>query len=287
MVSETGAIINAEANVSEIYTGHHDDDEDYYAEGFGVRPALKVKLTEKAFGLLTLTGDNVAVEKKTTESIKDKIVDISKADQGDIITFGTYEQDNNLENGQEPIRWIVLSKNKSRLLVMSKYGLDAQPYNSVEEDVRWENCSLRKWLNEDFYNTAFSDEEKTKIQTKPIKNDKNPFYETSTASADTQDKVFLLSIEGATNAEYRFNADRTYNDDLRKCAPTFYAINRGGQLSDDDTAENLPAGLWWFRTVGQYEYKAAYVIGRGYIRKDGWTVTNNYFIRPVISISLK
>ena len=289
MVSETGGIISVEYNECEIETSHVDDDgEIFYAETFGLRPALKVKLTDEALGLLTLTGDNDGVKVITASSIKDKIVDISEAKQGDIITFGTYEQDNNLENGQEPIRWIVLQKTKSQLMLMSKYGLDVQPFNTEGVDIRWENCSLRAWLNDDFYNTAFTDEEKEKINTKTVKNGENPFYSDSTASADTLDKVFLLSIEGATNKAYNFSEDRGDYDDLRKCAPTEYATAKGAYISDIQTKDGLFTSLWWLRTVGQYENETVYVIGSGYIRKDGWSVNRNDFvIRPVIAISLQ
>ena len=173
-------------------------------------------------------------------------------------------------------------------MLMSKYGLDVQPFNTEGVDIRWENCSLRAWLNDDFYNTAFTDEEKEKINTKTVKNGENPFYSDSTASADTLDKVFLLSIEGATNKAYNFSEDRGDYDDLRKCAPTEYATAKGAYISDIQTKDGLFTSLWWLRTVGQYENETVYVIGSGYIRKDGWNVNRNDFvIRPVIAISLQ
>ena len=289
MVSETGSVITVEYDECEIETVHEDyDGEIFYAEGFGLRPALKVNLTEEALGLLTLTGDNDGIDIKTTESVEDNIVNISKAKQGDIITFGTYEQDNDPENGPEPVRWIVLQKTDSELLVMSKYGLDAQPYHTKGIKIRWENCSLRKWLNNDFYNTAFTDTEKEKIITKTIKNSENPFYNYTTASVDTEDKVFLLSIQEATDDSYGFETDRTAYDDLRKCALTEYAIAKGGKVTEDTSPDGVFSGLWWLRTVGSSDYNASYVIGSGYIRKDGWNAdSGDFIIRPVIAISLK
>ena len=289
MVSETGSIITVEYDESEIETNHEDDDgEVFYAEGFGLRPALKVNLTEDALELLTLTGDNDGVDVKTTSSVNDTIVDIAEAKQGDIITFGTYEQDNDTENGPEPISWIVLQKTGSELLVMSKYGLDVQPFNTSGGRVRWDDCSLREWLNNDFYNTAFTDTEKKKIKKKTVKNGANPFYSSSSAGKDTKDKVFLLSIDEAVNASYGFATDRTEYDDLRKCAPTEYAISKGGKLTEYTTPDGPFTGLWWLRTVGSVDYYTAYVIGSGYIRRDGWdTDSGDFFIRPVIAISLK
>ena len=48
---------------------------------------------------------------------------------GDIVTFGRYEQDNNLDNGPEEIDWIVLDIQGDKALLLSKYGLDAKQYN--------------------------------------------------------------------------------------------------------------------------------------------------------------
>ena len=63
------------------------------------------------------------------------------------IVFGSYEQDGNLSNGPEPIEWEILEDDGSRLFLVSRYVLDAQPYNVKDVNVDWENCTLRSWLN--------------------------------------------------------------------------------------------------------------------------------------------
>ena len=77
--------------------------------------------------------------------------------EGEIILFGKYEQDGDDSNGAEDIEWLVLKTepDQNRILVISRYSLDVQPYNREFASVTWENCSLRKWLNRDFFNTAF------------------------------------------------------------------------------------------------------------------------------------
>ena len=74
----------------------------------------------------------------------------SNASVGSTIFFGSYEQDNNKSNGKEDIEWIVLAQNGTNVLVISKYALDCQPYNTKNTDTTWEKSSLRKWLNETF-----------------------------------------------------------------------------------------------------------------------------------------
>ena len=77
---------------------------------------------------------------------------LSRAKIGSHVVFGKYEQDDDASNGKEPIEWIVLAKEKDRALLISKYGLAAQQYNTEWTDETWETCSLRKWLNETFLN---------------------------------------------------------------------------------------------------------------------------------------
>ena len=150
-------------------------------------------------------------EDNHTEESKVNIDDINV---GDIYVFGAYEQDNDKTNGKEKIEWQVFAKEGTKIFVISKYGLDAQPYNTEFVDVTWETCTLRDWLNDDFINTAFTNAEKAMIPTVTVTADKYPDYETDPGN-DTQDKVFLLSIEEA--AKY-FDSDTA-----RECEVTEYA----------------------------------------------------------------
>ena len=158
---------------------------------------------------------------------------------GDIITFGNY--------GGRAIEWQVLAVEGSKVLVISKYGLDAQPYNTEYTDVTWETCTLRSWLNGNFYNSAFSVAEKSKIQMTNVKNDNNPDYGTPGGNA-TKDKIFLLSIQEAQNY---FNSDSS-----RMCYPTQYAIEHGC-LTDFNTHSG--ACRWWLRSPGLQRDSKAYI----------------------------
>ena len=91
--------------------------------------------------------------------------DSSGISAGDVVTFGHYEQDNNLDNGPEAIEWIVLDMQEGKALLLSKYGLDAIPYNTEYVNITWEQCTLRTWLNQDFLKTAFDEKEQSAILT--------------------------------------------------------------------------------------------------------------------------
>ena len=83
---------------------------------------------------------------------------------GDIVTFGSYEQDDNTGNGKEAIKWEITEINGSTATLTSKYILDFLPYakNSKEKrsgDILFRDSSLYSWLNKNFKNAAFSSDD--------------------------------------------------------------------------------------------------------------------------------
>ena len=125
---------------------------------------------------------------------------------GDVIEFGSYEQDNNPSNGPEPIQWQVLDVSGGNPLLISVYGLDTKPYNDSYRWVTWKESTIRQWLNGEFFRTAFTREEQVLIKKESLTTADNPIYGTSGGGA-VKDKVFLLSLEevGAylPDAKYR------------------------------------------------------------------------------------
>jgi len=108
------------------------------------------------------------------------------------VFFGRYEQDNNTSNGPEAIEWLVLDRNGDELLLLSLKTLDCQQYSS-RSSVTWSNSALRTWLNNTFYQSAFTTREKQQIKLSYIETPTNPQYGTSGGSA-TQDYVFVPSV---------------------------------------------------------------------------------------------
>ena len=209
-----------------------------------------------------------------------KQAQIKNAKVGDIVYFGTYEQDNDTSNGKENIEWLVLAKEKNRVLVISDKALDRQPYNSsYTEEVTWENCSLRKWLNGTFLNKAFSTEEQAQIQNTTVSADNNPQYSTNPGNATT-DKVFLLSIN---EVEKYFNSD-----EARKCAPTAYAKAQGASTSDTcKTPSGAATCWWWLRSPGDDQSSAAYVYFGGNVFELGnYVFSGLNAVRPAMWITI-
>ena len=201
---------------------------------------------------------------------------------GTIVEFGSYEQDNDTSNGKEPIEWIVLDVKKVRSLLISRYGLDAKPYNNIQRNVTWETSFIRDWLNYDFLDEAFSSEwEKSLIRSSMIINSGNRNVD---GGVDTNDKIFLLSSAEA-NKYFSSNTER-------KCVVTDYAHeSQGATLVWDSPINNQATSWWWLRSPGNSNYTAAYVSSTGEIKTDGYAVDENpgthISVRPALWIDLK
>ena len=132
-----------------------------------------------------------AGEKEPASEEAPQLIELNKNTDGYVI-LGEYEQDNDKSNGPEPIEWMILDENENGILLISRYALECEPYDHSSEDTTWETCSLREWMNNDFYNKAFSNDEKKLINTTHLVNEDNRKYGTDGGN-DTEDKVFALS----------------------------------------------------------------------------------------------
>ena len=194
-----------------------------------------------------------------------------KTDKYKTVFFGNYYQSSSEE--KEPIEWLVLDEKDSKQLLISCYGLDAKPYNEEWKEVTWETCTLRKWLNADFLNDAFSEEEKTRIEIKKVTADVNPRFDTDPGN-DTKDKVFILSLNEVN--EY------FTSDDDRECKPTDYALAQGSYW--DIGNGNC---WWWLRSPGFYSGVAAGVNFDGGVSYKGNIVDGSLFtVRPAIWVKI-
>ena len=205
---------------------------------------------------------------------------------GNYVTFGTYPQ-TKAGNDATPIEWLVLARDGDKALLISRYALDAQPYNKDYTSVTWETCTLRTWLNGTFYNKAFSSAEQAAILTTNVDNSKNQCYSgwSTSGGNNTQDKVFLLSYAEA-NKYFGVTYDNSSNTKSR-VAPTAYAIAQGAWTdSFDKTADRADAGHWWLRSPGNYRDYAASVYTNGSL--FGANVdANSGSVRPALWVNIE
>lgn len=181
---------------------------------------------------------------------------INSLKAGDIIEFGSYPFE--ADGTEKPIEWIILERySDDTALLISKYCLAARRFDSTSND--WEQSEIRQWLNNEFYNATFKDEDKNAI----IKN------------REAGCKVFLLSVEEA-NKYFKNNEDRI-------AYPTPCAIVRGAYINDNYGG----SCWWWLRSPGTFQNYAAYVDDDGYVDSGGLDVDDDSrAVRVALKINL-
>ncbi len=201
----------------------------------------------------------------------------------DCIYFGKYYQSNS--NIKEPIKWRVLQVGGNQAFLLSdKILYRYEVKNEYLDKVTWETSSLRNWLNTDFYNNAFSSDEKNIIINSYIENkgfdwnvysyEKDDFFK-SDGGSNTYDKVFNLSIEEVNNKSFGFVSndpdDNIFYSDTRYAEGTNYS----GKREDNS---------WWLRTPGANNLPC--VISEVAPKWAYYTTGDYYGVRPAIKINL-
>ena len=211
---------------------------------------------------------------------------------GDYVSFGTYEQDNDKSTGKESIEWQVLAKNGDQYLVISRYILDCQIYSNHKINAGWENSALRKWLNDDFYYGAFTEAERSKIQSKTIENEGNDSYGVE-GGKSTTDKIYPLSI--VELAKY-FNLEKVqslevlFKGDACCAAATKTAVADGVEIETRKSyrySKYTGNGAYWVRNPGNTKISTSYVSTDGKVCVSGtYADAVNIGIRPAMWVTL-
>ena len=200
----------------------------------------------------------------------------------------------------EPLKWRVLDPSTGLVLCESiidsqaysntayKYG--KEPYYSMgawwndAEHAHYANdyatSSIRAWLNDDFYNIAFSSSQKAGILTSQLDNSAYSASRSKYNSETTYDKVFLLSVNEMQNTAYGFSID-TASDPTRQAKGTDYAKCQGLDVDSSSGCSN-----YRLRSAGDNSDCACHVYSGGGLNYSGWMVYfTDYGIRPAIKIS--
>ncbi len=194
---------------------------------------------------------------------------IYNAKVGDVITFGKYEQDNNLSNGPEKIKWRVLSRDNDKLFVVTESIIDRITYDEYAGNGNWCDSGLRYYLNSDFYNSVFTPDEKRCISDTYLISNEGVGSLGKKETVD-KEKIFLLSMEEVKDY-FSSNNDRV-------AYPTPYA--RANGLDTDDHGR----AIWWLRSLVSENYTGA-VYEDGFPDGErGGHAGSSFGLRPVMWI---
>jgi len=156
------------------------------------------------------------------------------------------------------------------------------PYDMDYSSVTWENCTLRAWLNNYFYNTVFNIDQKAKLKTKTHVNQDNPWWGTE-GGADTSDKLRLLSQTEAVNPAYGFSADYVLADTARVAQGTDFAKSQGLWVDGSGNSH------WWLGIPGEAQYTAGCAMNTGALYDGEFNFgvhSTRLGVRPVIYMNI-
>ena len=214
------------------------------------------------------------------------------ADIGKIWTFGSYYISS--DSCKEPIEWIVVDRQEGGAMLVSKYAIAYKEYNEKSERCYWENCTLRKWLINDFFNNAFSTSEKERLLT--IKEASDKFNGFNSYFGDKHythgDKIFLLIEDEVSKLK---------EGEQRLCKATPYAMRSyyrsNGSLAKYANGYNeYSVCHWWLDSCAHPTVRGNWYEARR-VNHDGRTkeflgdafktdITHAEGVRPAIWIKL-
>jgi len=197
----------------------------------------------------------------------------SDAEVGDIITLGG-------------IDWRVLDIQDNRALVLSEYILSRRVWHYEQRLLTWEPSDIREYLNGQFIEDIFTEEEKSFIVETTITNGMNPWYGSAGGGGDTTDRVFLLSV---WEAVYYFGDSGMLNEYSGRPA-THMPDGLIDEYNPNRVARDRETGIaswWWLRTPGRavnprYDSSAVAISGGGDLVVYGVYLIMEGGVRPAM-----
>ncbi len=161
-----------------------------------------------------------------------------------IISFGGYN-------------WRVLDTQNNSALIITEDIIEQRSYHDAYKDITWADCSLRKYLNGEFYN-KFTEADKLRIIPVINKNPDNEWYGAK-GGEDTKDSVFLLSTEEVC---------KYFGDSSSKLQNKGKNQRYWFERKDENNIKRLAklqgkewCWWWWLRSPGRVNVKAVYIFG--------------------------
>jgi len=184
---------------------------------------------------------------------------VIKMKKGEKIAFGKYV-------------WRILDVDEDRVLIITEDIIEKRSYHHKYEEITWEACSLRSYLNSEFLD-QFSADEKARILLTTIQNQDNQWYGTD-AGVATYDYIFLLDIEEVV---CKYFGDSRHHLQNRRPSEKYWFGKK-----DENNSKRIArhkgedwGSWWWLRTPGKNNKDAVYVHGDGNVGING----NSVFFR--------
>ena len=190
----------------------------------------------------------------------------------------------------EPIRWRILSESDGNATIMCDMIIDVGIYGTKGTKNNYAMSEIRRWLNDNFYVSAFNDLQRQIIVATNVDNSaastgyaQNPY-----ACENTYDFVYLLSYKDALNSGYGFETIAPFSDESKMLITSDYTRALGAWMSTSKS--NYGAGIWWLRSPEANKYgttpTSVYAIQYDGSVGGGQECTGSYGVVPVLKIKL-
>ena len=214
--------------------------------------------------------DNSDNENTPSENLQSNI--IISGDFGEIIEFGG-------------MNWLVLDKRDGEVLLLSEEILKYDKrYSKETPETTWETSYMREYLNSEFFDETFTDEEKARIKQVTLTNEDNQWFGASGGN-DTTDNVFLLSLAEVV----RYFGDSGQLDEPPGTPEELtyeYLEDEFDSARIASRPDGLGGSLWLLRSPGISNARVAYVGTYGGIYPRGEGINMFGGVRPALWLSL-
>ena len=288
-------------------------------------PVTKTTPKKEPVKVVEKTPENKVETVKETPKVETKNAIKGSYNSGDIVYFGSYPTTevkdsltknalNSLKKSTTPfvtsdgqkyysynskwfvveqIKWKVLSVSDGYAFILAEDALDTVPYDKSSSN--YERSSVRKWLNNDFIDMAFTSKEQGYIKLKEVDNGlsstmsyngSKAFNSDSAKSVckATLDRVFLPSVAEMSNPAYGFNEDYNNYDPERRRKGTDFAVARGAYTSSTPIYKGNV--FWWLRSpYGQGTNYVTNMVSDGHISSNKGDLDNQCIV-PAMYVNI-
>ncbi len=218
----------------------------------GLRPAFWLRTKPEPLPKAEKAEEKAPTVNPRADAPSPSAADLLRAG-AETVTFGRYPQDAN--GGVRPLEWMVLKREDKRCLLLSRDIVEWMPYHN-RAPVTWETSPLRRWLNGEFLDFAFTEAEKALIQPVSVSEERE-----APSNDAGSDRIFLLS---ETEAKILFSFP-----EARRCVSTAY-VRTQKPLTNYYSKTDDGSTFWWLRTSRRFRRAALCVTALGYIYKGAF-----------------
>lgn len=197
---------------------------------------------------------------------------------GDSVNMGKWKSEANSTGAPKPLTWTAVEVQDEFVVLLCDSIIDCRAFDENGGSA-WDASTLRSFLNGEFYQDAFTSEEKALILKSATVTEENPNY-SGTYGKECSDSVFVPSIQ-----EFKNYMTKVENKAFAKA--TDYALGKGlHEYTKQSGGVEITGSWFWLRSGGFSKGYVAHCYADGDISYGGEDSNVTIGVRPAIKIKL-